>query len=90
MVKKKRSKKAVKKKSSNKTAVRSTKKKIQLVLKNLILFGVLTGIFFFLYKVSNNEIFRTLHQLLAMVLGFVALAFLIVFLALVIMKGMNK
>ncbi len=89
MVKKKRGKKNSKK-VGEKSLVRATKRKIQLVLKNLILFGLLTAIFFCLYRISNNEIFTSLFQLLAIVLGFVGLAFLIVLLALLILKLMKK
>jgi len=95
MVKKKRRKKVskkakVNKKNVKKAVVRPTKRKINLVLKNLALFAVLTLIFYFLSNVSNNELFITLFELLAMILGFVGLAFLIVFLALLILKSMKK
>jgi hypothetical protein len=96
MVKKKRGKKTVKKskKISKKNIklprVRSTKRKINLVLKNLILFAILTLVSLILYFLSNDILFRSLFQLLAIVLGFVGLAFLIVLLALLILKIMKK
>ena len=82
--------KTVRKKNVKSVRVRSSKKKIKLVLKNLILFAILTLVCFLLYIFSNNELFRSLFQLLAMILGFVGLAFLIVLLALWILKLMKK
>ena len=96
MVKKKRGKKVsgnikkVSKKNAKKESINPTKKKINLVLRNLALFAVLTLVFFILYNFSNNVLFRSLFELLAMILGFVALAFLIVFLALLILRSMKK
>ena len=95
MVKKKRAKKStskpkIVKKKAKQVRVRSTKRKINLVLKNLILFTILALACLLLYFVSNQELFRSLFQLLAMVLGFVGVAFLIVLLALLILKFMKK
>ncbi len=94
MAKKKRKKvsKSGKKKmkSASKGAVRATQRKIKLVLRNLIVFAVLGGVTFFLYWLSNEGFFRNLFSLLAMVFGFVGLAFLIVLLALLILKLMKK
>ena len=78
------------KKSVGKRFVRSTKRKIELVLKNLVLFAILTLVFSLFYIFSNNTLFRSLFGLLAMILGFVGLAFLIVFLALWGLKLMKK
>ena len=78
------------KKSVGKRFVRSTKRKINLVLKNLVLFAVLALVSFGLYVFSNNVLFRSLFGLLAMILGFVGLAFLIVLLALLGLKLMKK
>ncbi|MCK4647404.1 hypothetical protein KAT24_00560 [Candidatus Pacearchaeota archaeon] len=82
--------KKISKKNVKEGLVRSTKRKMKLVLKNLILFTILTLASFLLYTFSNNELFRSLFGLLAMILGFVGLAFLIVFLALWILKLMKK
>ena len=95
MVKKKTVKKSTSKpkkvkKNAKSVRIRSTKKKINLVLKNLILFAILTVASLLLYFVSNKALFRSLFQLLAMVLGFVGVAFLIVLLALLILKFMKK
>ena len=105
MVKKKRIKKVVKKKpvkkiikkskvkrvvNESKKLVRYTKKKINLVLKNLILFVAISLLSFALYSVSNNAIFKNLFLLLVIVSGFVAVAFLIVFLIFLFLKVMKK
>jgi hypothetical protein len=83
-------KKIAKEKEDAKKLVRATKRKIKLVVRNLIVFGGLFLISFCLYNLSSNLMFRNLFYLLSMVLGFVGLAFLIVFLALLIMKLMKK
>jgi len=93
MAKKKRkkaSKKRGKRKIVSKSAVRATQRKIKLVLRNLIVFAVLGGITFGLYWLSNEGFFRNLFSLLAMIFGFAGLAFLIVLLALLILKLMKK
>lgn len=82
--------KKLRKKNVKSVRVRSSKRKIKLTLKNLILFAILTLISFLFYRFSNNVLFRSLFGLLAMILGFVGLAFLIVFLALWILKLMKK
>jgi len=86
-VKTSRKTKPVKEKS---TKIRSTKRKIKLVLRNLIFFVVLSLISLVLYFLSNNAVFRNLFKLLTMLLGFVGAAFLIVLLALWILKLMKK
>ncbi len=97
MAKKKRGKKTTSKKvrkAGKKTVqrrlVRSTKRKINLVLRNLILFGVLALISFCLYTFCTNELFRNLFYLLTLIFAFVGLAFLIILLALAILKLMKK
>jgi polyferredoxin len=95
MVTKKRVKKITSKskkvkKKVKQIRVRATKRKINLVLKNLILFTILALGSFLLYRFSNNDLFINLFKLLAMILGFVGVAFLIVLLALLILKFMKK
>jgi polyferredoxin len=95
MVTKKRVKKITSKskkvkKKVKQVRVRATKRKINLVLKNLILFTILALGSLLLYSVSNNDLFINLFKLLAMILGFVGVAFLIVLLALLILKFMKK
>lgn len=55
----------------------------RLALRDLIIFACLSLLSLMLYLVSGNLFYQDLFYLLAMVFGFVALAFLIVFLALV-------
>ena len=61
---------------TNKKAVK-TSKKFSVVLKNLILFAVLSIISFTLYKVSEKEIYMNLFYIIFMLSVLVALAFLI-------------
>jgi uncharacterized membrane protein YcfT len=89
--KKKVSKKQVsKKKTGSKRLVRATKRKINLVIRNLIVFGGLFLISFCLYRLSSNLMIENLFYLLAIILGFIGLSFFIVLLALLIMKLMKK
>ena len=93
MVKKKRMKKVPKKRIVGKPPrfVRASKRKINLVLRNLILFVVMSLISFVLYKyILSNELLITLFSLLAMIFGFVAVAFLIVLLVFLILRTMKK
>ena len=92
MVKKKRMKKVSKKGIVRKPSrfVRSSKRKINLVLRNLIVFVVMSLISFVLYSVLINEIFKNLFSLLAMIFGFIAVAFLIILLVFLILKVMKK
>lgn len=85
-------KKVIKKKSVRKATkkVRASKQKINLVLKNLILFAILSLASFLLYRVSSDELLVNLFSLLAIVLGFVAGAFFIVLLVFFFMRMMNK
>jgi len=92
MVKKKRVKKISKKRIINKPArmVRASKRKINLTLRNLFLFVVMSLIFLALYSILDNELFKNLFSLLAMIFGFIAVAFLIVLLVFLILKSMKK
>lgn len=99
---KKRGKKPVKKKvvkvksiskdkkvrASSRTAPK--KKRFSLVVKNLILFIILFLLFLLLYNVSNNPIYQDFFWLLALILGFIALAFLILFLTLLFIRMKKK
>ena len=97
-VKKKAAKKRTVKKSSRKMStsmtmskkVRSTKRKIILVARNLILFIILALLSFLLSIVSGGQIYRDFFSLLTWILGFVAVAFLIAFLILLILKSLKK
>jgi len=101
MAKKKRVKRVAKSRISSKVAKKSVRRvavkptrysprKIGVVIKNLILFAILSLISWLLYGVSNVGMYENLFLLLAYVLGFVALAFLIVLLVLLLLKLIRK
>ncbi len=94
MAKKKRSKKrttrrVVRRKGSSST-LSKTKNKITLIGNNLLLFIALTLVSFVLYNFLGNDLLRNLFYVMAMVFGFVSVAFLITFLILIIMKFVSK
>ena len=70
--------------------LRSTAEKISVVIKNFITFLVLTVIAFVLYKVVESPFWNELFFLLLLIFGFVALAFVIVWLVLLWMKALRK
>ena len=76
--------------SKPKRLVRASQRKISLAFKNLILFAVLSLISFLLYNFLSNELFVNLFFLLAIILGFVAVAFLIVLLIFLVLRIMKK
>ena len=71
-------------------AVRATSSKMGKVVKNLIVFLALFVVSFVLYKVTTNVFWDDLFFLLMLVTGFVALAFLIVWLVLWWLKAIGK
>ena len=83
-------KKNVKGISRSKRLVRASKRKINLVLKNLILFIILFVLSFVLYYVSEQEIYVNLFGLLSVILGFIGVAFLIVLLVFLFLRAMKK
>jgi len=64
--------------------------KVNKVVKNLIMFVVLFVFSFLLYSVSVNELYVNLFLMLSIVLGFVALAFLIILLSFIFMRIFRK
>lgn len=83
MAKKRKSRNVAKKASSS-------KRKMYIVVTNLILFAVLSLICFFLYNVSTNPFYLNLFFLLTLVLGLVGIAFFIALLVLIILKSFKK
>ena len=77
------------KKEAPKKFARYNKKKFDLVLKNLIFFVILFIVSLALYNVSGKG-FENLFFLLSLIFGFVSVAFLIVLLIFLILKGMKK
>ena len=69
---------------------RSSGRKMKLVLRNLILFAVLSAVSLVLQDASGNVLMNQLFFLLGTLFGFVALAFLIVLLVLVFLRVLKK
>ncbi len=89
-VKKRPVKKITRKTVKSKRMVRFSKKKINLVLKNLILFVILFTLSFVLYNVSSQEMYTNLFLLLSIIFGFITIAFLIVLLIFLFLKVAKK
>ena len=66
------------------------KKDINLIINNLLLFVALSLVSFVLYRFLTNDLLKNLFQVMAMVFGFVSVAFLITFLVLIIIKFISK
>lgn len=63
---------------------------LRLALRDLILFALLSVISFILFTVSGNTLYQDTFYLLAMIFGFISVAFLIVFLVIVFSRGKVK
>ncbi len=92
MARKKRTRKRATRRGSHRVASKSgnIKKKITLVVNNLLLFIALSLVSFVLYRFLQNDLLVNLFQIMAMIFGFVSVAFLITLLVLVIMKMVKK
>lgn len=86
----KKSVKKVARKPMKSRQVRATPRRVKFTLRNLILFIILALISYLLYVVSNNAIYETFFYFLAMILGFIALAFLISLLVFLVLRMMRK
>mgnify|MGYP001601061384 CR=1 FL=1 len=75
---------------TNRKLTRASGKKIGFVFKKLIIFVILSIAFYLLYNITSEGVLNNLFFLLTFVLGFVSLAFFIVLLILLIMKGLKK
>jgi len=71
-------------------APRSDQGRVNLIFKNLILFAILFIIFLVLYNVATDEVYKNLFWILAVLMGFVAVAFLIALLVFVFIKLFRK
>ena len=69
-----------------------SKSRARLALRDLILFAVLSLIFYILYSVTGDTklIYQDTFFLLSIVLGFIALAFLIIFLVIIFSREKIK
>ena len=83
-------KKSVKKAVSSPKKIVSSKRKFSLVLKNLVLFVILFVVSLGLYNVFTDEILVSFFWMLALITGFISVAFLISYLILFFMKGFKK
>ena len=62
----------------------------RLALRDLILFALLSIISIIVSNVSGNSLYQDTFDLLAILFGFIAVAFLIVFLAIIFARGKVK
>jgi hypothetical protein len=92
MARKKRVKRGTRAKSSGKSAfsIADLKNKTLIVINNLLLFVALFLVSFVLSRFLQNETLINLFQVMAMIFGFVSVAFLITLLILLIMKVAKK
>ena len=77
-------------KPSRSRKVVASKRKIRLVLVNLALFAILSLISVLLYNVFSDEILLSFFFMSTIILGFITVAFLIVYLVLLFMKWFSK
>lgn len=80
----------VSKKAQKTSAVKTTKSRINMVLRDLLTFLIFTLISYLLYMVSSNVILNSFFFIAAWILGFISLAFLISLLVLVLLRAMKK
>ncbi len=96
MARKKRGKRRTTRKVSRRTSRsksfrrNDTKRKIAVVLNNLLLFVALSLVSFVLYRFLQNELLTNLFFVMSMVFGFVSVGFLITLLILFIIKLVKK
>ena len=88
-----RKKAAVKSSASKKTVPLkqiTSRYNSRLALRDLILFALLSIISFILYTVSGNTLYQDTFYLLAILFGFISVAFLIVFLVIIFAREKVK
>lgn len=83
-------KKRTRKNTKFKRTVRYDKRKFNLAWKSFLFWLILSILSLVLYKVSSNPLWVNLFGILWIVLGFIAVAFLIVVLIFLFMKGFRK
>jgi hypothetical protein len=76
--------------SNNVKHVISSRFKIGMVFRNLILFVLLTILSYLLYFASSNGVLMNLFYFLRFIFGFISVAFFIALLVLLFMKWMKK
>jgi len=91
MARKKRRVRRARRRVSRRTALRmDIKRKIAIVINNLLLFVALSLVSFVLYRFLQNELLVNLFFVMSMVFGFVSVGFLITLLILFIIKLVKK
>jgi hypothetical protein len=96
MTRKKRTVKRAKKTTVRKNKLKnifgsnSPQRNIKLIVNNLLLFVALSLVSFVLSKLLIPEFLKNLFYVMAMVFGFVSVAFLIIFLVLIIIKFVSR
>jgi len=90
MAKKRRTAKKRAVRKTNKRLTRTSDKKIGFVFKKLMIFAILAIASYLIYTITSEGFLNNLFFLLTFVLGFVSLAFLIVLLIILIMKGLKR
>jgi len=96
MARKKRARKRAVRKVSRKVSnlkgfgKNDTKRKITIVLNNLLLFVALSLVSFVLFRFLQNDILVNLFYAMSMIFGFVSVGFLITLLVLLLMKVLKK
>jgi len=92
MARKKKEQKRTRRKVSGRVAFKGgdLKKRITIILNNLLLFVALSLVSLVFYNFLQNDILKNLFYVMSMVFGFVSVAFLITLLVLVIMKVVKK
>ena len=87
---KKRVKRASRKAKKSSSPIAGKKRKVSVLLNNLLLFIALSLVSLVLTEFSSNVFFINLFSVLTIVFGFIAVAFLIVFLVLLLVRALRK
>lgn len=64
--------------------------KIHVALKNLVVFAILFGLSLGIYHTSKSILWMNTFGILSLITGFIALAFVVVYLILIFMKWFKK
>jgi len=68
----------------------SSQKKVGMILGNLVLSLILFAVSLGLYYFVSNEVLRSFFWMLALIFGFVGLAFLMVYIIFIVLKVLKK
>ena len=76
--------------SSRSSGIIASAKKFNLVISNLILFAIIFVVSLGLYYVSSNDFYANMFWMVALLTGFLSVAFLLVYLILLVMRYLGK